>query len=185
MRTLFALPCVLLTLLTLGCGSNYRSDTALGMDKPTLRQQVERTTALMRRNDPGLERFFESAVGYVVFPKVTKGAVGVGAAHGIGEVFEGDEFIGRAELTQGSVGLQLGGQVYAEIIFFRDVIALENFKAGHLAFSGQASAVAVSSGAAATADYESDVAVFTLPTGGLMFEASIGGQGFNFIPLPK
>lgn len=177
---------ILLLVVSLsGCESSYKQDK-LGKDNPegpTLRQQARWTVNRFKDRDPSLERFFRESHAYVVFPKVTKGAVAVGGAHGEGEVYEKDKFIGRAELTQGSVGAALGWQVYSEVIFLRDESALTNFKAGHVELSAQASAIVVHAGGGAAADYEHDVAVFVMPETGMMFEASIGGQGFKFIPL--
>jgi len=93
--------------------------------------------------------------------------------------------LGVAELIQVTVGLQLGGQSYAEIIFFENETTLESFKEGRFALSAQASAVALSEGASANAKYELGVAVFTMARSGLMFEASVGGQKFSFTPLGK
>jgi lipid-binding SYLF domain-containing protein len=117
-----------------------------------------------------------------VFPTVGKGAVGVGGAYGKGVVYQQGEVVGYCDLSQGTVGLQLGGQAYREIIFFEYKEALDWFKTGNFAFSAQASAVAVNEGASADAKYDRGVAVFTMTKGGLMFEASIGGQKFGYQP---
>ncbi|HKK06599.1 MAG TPA: YSC84-related protein [Gammaproteobacteria bacterium] len=146
------------------------------------RAQVAQTIAKFKRKDPGLRSFFQHAYGYAVFPTVGKGGIGVGGAYGNGRVFERDRFIGRASLTQVTVGFQFGGQAYSEIIFFKDRAALARFKSGNLKFAAQASAVAVTAGAAANAAYERGVAVFTMEKGGLMYEATIGGQSFSFEP---
>ncbi len=143
------------------------------------------TLALFRKTDPDLARFFKSSVGYAVFPGVGKGAFIVGGAHGEGILYEGGEPVGRASLTQATVGFQVGGQAYAEIIFFETKGVLSDFKGGKLAFSGQASAVALAAGAGANAKYQWGVAVFTAPKGGLMVEASIGGQKFGYTPFEK
>jgi lipid-binding SYLF domain-containing protein len=135
-----------------------------------------------RKADPSMKAFFEKAQGYAVFPSVGKGAIGVGGAHGSGLVYEGGKPVGRTKLTQITIGLQLGGQSYREIIFFEDRATLDRFKGGNFEFSAQASAVAVKSGASADADFQGGVAVFTMAKGGLMFEASIGGQKFSFEP---
>jgi lipid-binding SYLF domain-containing protein len=132
--------------------------------------------------DKGMEDWFRNAAGYAVFPSVGKGGIGIGGAHGKGLVIAGDQVIGKTSLSQVTVGLQLGGQAYAEFIFFRDQTALDDFKRGNYEMGAQASAVAATAGAAADADYNSGVAVFTNTTGGLMFEASIGGQKFKFEP---
>lgn len=132
--------------------------------------------------DPSMEKFFDASAGYAVFPGVTKGAIGVGAAHGDGEVIVHGAVIGTTLLTQVTVGAQLGGQQYSEIIFFDSKDALESFKGGHFTMAAQVSAVAAAEGASANAKYSQGVAVFTVAKGGLMYEASIGGQKFSFHP---
>jgi lipid-binding SYLF domain-containing protein len=120
----------------------------------------------------------------VVFPKVAKGGFIVGGAGGNGVVYErgasGTKIIGYSTLSQGSIGLQAGGQVFSEIIFFQTDAALNSFKKGTTEFAGTASAVAASAGASVNAAYENGVAVFTAGESGLMLQASIGGQGFSF-----
>lgn len=135
-----------------------------------------------KRADPSLQRMLDKAYGHAIFPSVGKGAVGVGGAYGRGEVFEGSRMVGYCDLSQGTIGFQLGGQEYMELIVFETREALDRFKSNTFEFSGQASAVAVRSGAAATAPYENGVAVFTATKAGLMFEASIGGQRFTYQP---
>jgi lipid-binding SYLF domain-containing protein len=138
------------------------------------------TKAMFKKADPGLKAWFEKAPGYVVFPGIGKGAVGIGGAHGKGVLFEDGKPVGRASLTQISVGASLGGQEFAEVIFFETPAALANFKQGNFAFSGAVSAVALKSGASANAKYKDGVAVFTATKGGLMLEASVGGQKFGY-----
>jgi lipid-binding SYLF domain-containing protein len=141
---------------------------------------VTEAIAQFNKRDPGLKRFFDSAYGYAVFPTVGKGAIGIGGAYGKGQVFEKGGLIGISKLVQVTIGFQWGGQAYSELVFFEDKAALDRFKSGNLEFSAQASAVAITLGASATADYENGVAVFTMTKGGLMYEASIGGQSFSF-----
>jgi len=149
---------------------------------PNLEQEALKTIEKLKQTNPGLEVFFEKAYGYAVFPTVGKGAIGIGGAHGTGVVFEQGKPIGHSKLTQLSIGFQLGGQTYSEIVFFEDKKTLDDFKKGNFEFSAQASAIAVKKGASTDADFDKGVAVFTLPKGGLMFEASIGGQKFSFEP---
>ena len=163
--------------LAAGCSGSQK---AYG---PTLSEQVTDTIAVMQSSDPSLKRWFDDgSYGYAVFPSVGKGAIGIGGAYGKGEVFEQGRPIGTASLTQGTIGLQLGGQAYSEVVFFKDKRALNTFKANTLELSAQASAVAVKAGGSADADYEAGVAIFTMAKGGLMFEASVGGQEFKFTP---
>jgi lipid-binding SYLF domain-containing protein len=145
--------------------------------------EADNTVKEYRKTDPGLERFFEKSVGYAVFSRVGKGGVGFGGAYGSGVLFEKGKATGKTSLTQVTVGLQLGGQTYSEIIFFETESALENFKASRFAFSAQVSAVALKSGASANAKYSDGVAVFTAAKNGLMVEGSVGGQKFNYKPF--
>jgi lipid-binding SYLF domain-containing protein len=144
---------------------------------------AQKTLATYKQTDPGMRSFFEGSAGYVVFPSVVKAGVGIGGAHGDGVLFERGVPIGRASVTQVSVGAQLGGQEYSEIIFFETPRALSEFKRNQFTFAAQATAVALKSGAAANAKFKDNVAVFTAAKGGLMFEASLGGQKFKFEPF--
>jgi lipid-binding SYLF domain-containing protein len=143
-------------------------------------RDAEVTAAAFRRADPSLSRFFSKAVGYAVFPSVGKGAAGVGGAYGAGVLFEHGKPTGRVTLTQVTIGPQIGGQAYSEIVFFQTPAAIADFKSGLLKVAAQASAVAVKAGASADAQYARGVAVFTQTQGGLMAEASIGGQRFDY-----
>ncbi len=147
-------------------------------------KEVTDTIQQFKKADEGMVKFFEGAAGYAVFPTVGKGAIGIGGAHGKGLVFEKGKLIGESSLTQVTVGLQLGGQSYSELVFFETAEALDAFKKGKFALSAQVSAVAAASGASANAKYQLGVAVFTLAKGGLMYEASVGGQKFKFKAIP-
>ena len=162
-----------------GCATAPRTPAA----RRSLHQDVLVTIERFKQRQPQLQPFFDDAEGYAVFPSVAKGGMGVGGAYGRGEVFEREQLIGHCDLSQGTIGFQLGGQVYSEIIFFDDAGALGRFKTGNFAFAARASAVALQAGASADADYEHGVAVFTMTRGGLMYEATIGGQKFTFRPI--
>ena len=127
-----------------------------------------------------LKPYFKKARGYAVFPNIGKAGIGIGGARGKGEVFEKDEVIGSTSVTQLSIGLQLGGQAFSQIIFFKDKKDLERFTQGNFEFGASASAALITEGANASADYSDGVAVLTFSKGGLMYEASIGGQKFTF-----
>ncbi len=151
-------------------------------DSKTEQIKVDEAIARFKERDPGLDRFFDNATGYAVFPTVGKGAVGVGGAYGKGRVYQRGRYLGDASMTQLTVGFQWGGQAYSEIIFFENQRALDEFKEGNFEFGAQVSAVAANLGASADAAYEKGVAVFTVAKGGLMYEASVGGQKFRYYP---
>ncbi|MGB5200564.1 MAG: YSC84-related protein [Sedimenticolaceae bacterium] len=148
--------------------------------------------------------FFESAYGYALFPTIGKGGIGIGGAHGKGRAFVGGKHVGDTSMSQATIGFQLGGQVYSMIIFFEDKRAFDEFSSGNFEFGAQATAVAITAGASAgtstaggaaagasggqndattRGSYTKGMAVFTVAKGGLMYEASIGGQKFGYTPV--
>ena len=148
-------------------------------------EKAEEAVAEFLKADSDLQTFFDKAYGYAVFYSVGKGAIGVGGAHGKGIVYAQGKATGNSKLTQVSIGFQLGGQSFREIIFFENKEAYQKFTSGKLEFSAQVSAVAVTAGASAGTNFKDGMAVFTMARGGLMYEASVGGQGFTFKPRPK
>lgn len=130
-----------------------------------------------------LKNIFNNAYGYAILPNVGKGAIVLGAAAGNGPVYEKGKLIGMASMTQVTIGFQTGGQAYREVIFFENKKTLDRFKNNNIEFSAQASAVALTEGAVANVKYIDGVMIFAQTKGGLMYEASIGGQQFKFRKL--
>lgn len=151
-------------------------------------------------------RFFDKSYGYAVFPTVGKGGIVIGGARGKGKVYARGAYIGDSVMTQVSVGLQLGGQAFSQIVFFQDKRALDEFTGTGFEFSAQASAVAITAGASASAgtagasagasggkhdastvatDFYKGMAIFTVAKGGLMYEVSVSGQKFDFTPAGR
>jgi len=149
--------------------------------------------------------FFDSAYGYVVFPTIGKGGFGIGGSHGSGRVYAQGRYVGDTTMTQLTVGFQLGAQAFSQIIFLEDDRAFKSFTSGNFEFSAQATAVAITAGVSAEANtgggtatsasggrndanvsnsgYRKGLAIFTIARGGLMYEASLGGQKFTYTPL--
>lgn len=153
---------------------------------------------------PQIRSFFNSAYGYAIFPTVGKGGFGLGGAHGKGRVYRRGALVGKASLNQITVGFQFGGQAFSQIVFFEDERSLKDFTSGSFEFGAQATAVAITIGAQAhagttgtssgaslevddpglqTAKYYKGMATFIHVKGGLMYEASVGGQKFLYTPL--
>lgn len=141
--------------------------------------KADEAKAELLNTDPSMQRFFDSASGWVIIPTVGKGAVGIGGARGTGLLYEAGEPTHEVTLSQLTIGFQWGGQAYSEFIFFKDEDALNHFKRGNFELGAQASAVAVKVGASVDANYSNGVAIFTSVKGGLMYEASVGGQKFK------
>lgn len=149
-----------------------------------LRKAKETMEAFQAKNEK-FDAFFAGAYGYAVFPSVGKGGFGIGGAHGSGTAFEQGKPIGKAKITQLTIGLQFGGQAYKQIIFFETEADLRRFKQNKIEFAAQASAVAVKESASVDLAYNDGVAVFTMSNGGLMYEASLGGQQLLYKPYRK
>jgi lipid-binding SYLF domain-containing protein len=143
-------------------------------------QDSKEARASFLKSDASMGNLFRHAAGYAIFPNVGKGAVGVGGAAGKGAVYQKGAVVGTAQMVQVTVGAQAGGQAYREIIFFETTGALDRFMHNKVEFSGQASAIAVKAGAASNGNYREGVVVFSQEKGGLMLEASLGGQKFTY-----
>jgi lipid-binding SYLF domain-containing protein len=148
-------------------------------------------------------KFFDSAYGYAVFPTIGKGGIGIGGAHGSGKVYAKGKEVGTTSMTQVSVGFQLGVEAFSEIIFFEDKRAFDEFTNGNFEFGAEASAVAITAAANAGTSttgssagasggrkdattvgaYHKGMATFTVAKGGLMYQATVGGQKFSYKPL--
>ena len=148
-------------------------------------EEARTTIDEFKEEDPEISQFFNSSYGYAIFPSIGKGAIGVGGAGGKGVVFRQGDPTGGCNMTQVSIGFQFGGQAYSEVIFFEDEKTYDNFINNKFQFAAQASAVALKSGASKDAKYAEGVLVFTMAKGGLMYEASIGGQKFKFVPFEE
>ena len=149
-----------------------------------------------------VDHFFAGSYGVVIFPTVGKGGLGIGGAHGSGWGFRQGEFDGTSKMTQVTIGFQAGGQAFSQVIFFETEVDFNRFTSGNFELGAQASAVALTAGANASAStagganaganasqakstYSDGMAIFTLAKGGLMYEASVGGQKFSYRPVTK
>ena len=159
--------------------------TALAADESDLQARSQQTIADFQNANPNLQSFMKSAAGYAVFPSVGKGGLVFGGARGQGLLFENGAVTGRTTLTQASFGAQAGGQTFSQIICFQDSAALSNFKNGNFSMSADVNAVAINTSVTKTLplSYTKGIAVFTMARSGLMGQAAIGGQKFNFEPL--
>ena len=144
--------------------------------------KAQEAIATFKEKDPSVQRFFDAAAGYVVIPTVGKAGFGIGGARGKGLLYENGAITAIITLSQLSFGFQWGGQAYSEFIFFEDEATLTNFKRGNYELGAQASAVAVTAGVSADAEFNGGMAIFTQAKGGLMYEASVGGQKFKVEP---
>jgi lipid-binding SYLF domain-containing protein len=175
-KALLMAPAVLGLLGMAACSTAPSTEGA----KANLRRTSADALSQAQDNDPSLRNLVAKSAGYVVFPEVGKGTIGIGGAYGKGDLYQNGVVVGYCDMTQASIGLALGGQAYSEILVFETPAAVETFKHGNFRFDAQASAVALKSGAGANAKFANGVAVFTMDEAGLMYEASVGGQKFSY-----
>jgi lipid-binding SYLF domain-containing protein len=167
---------LLLGTCNIGCSTSPKDEAG----KQILASETQALLTRYKAEDPTLASVLDASVGYVIFPSIGKGGIGIGGAYGRGEVYEKGARIGYADMTQATIGLQLGGQEYAELLVFRSAEKFANFRSGNFAFTADASAVAISAGAAAATKFEGGVGVFTISKAGLMYQATLGGQRFTY-----
>jgi lipid-binding SYLF domain-containing protein len=175
---------------------------ALILSIPAYADKYTDTIDVFKKSET-VQPFFKNAYGYAVFPTVGKAGIGIGGSYGTGQVYQGGKVTGEVSLIKGSIGWQFGGQAFSQMIFFADKRAYDEFTSGNFEFDATASAVAITAGAQAKAgtegstagasagpatgkqakaDYRKGMAVFVHTKGGLMYEASVGGQKFTFKP---
>jgi lipid-binding SYLF domain-containing protein len=176
---LFRLALLFLSIFILPHGMKAQDEK----EKQKLMSESKDAKADFIKTDPSISSLFNSSAGYVIFPRNGKGGLIIGGSGGHGVLYEKGKSVGTAKMAQVTVGAQVGGASYREIIFFESKEALDRFKDNKLEFSGQVSAVALKSGASKNAKYADGVAVFTEDLTGLMAEATVGGQKFTYKPL--
>ena len=176
--------------------------TALILSRLAHADEFTDTMNVFKKSE-AVQPFFKNAYGYAVFPTIGKAGIGIGGSYGTGQVYKGGKVTGEVSVVKGSIGFQLGAQAFSEMIFFEDKRAYDEFTSGNFEFDATASAVAITAGAQASAgtegasagasagpatgkqaktSYHKGMVVFTHAKGGLMYEASIGGQKFSFKP---
>jgi lipid-binding SYLF domain-containing protein len=161
------------------------STASADKDQDELHRQVEEIKTAWQAKDNTFTATLEKAYAYAIFPEVGKGGFIVGASHGKGEVYQNGKLIGRSAMTQTTIGAQVGGQTYAEVILFKNKKALDRFKNSRFEGSAAATAIGGKKGAAAASKYKDGVAIMVMPLKGAMAEAAGGGQKFKFEPVEK
>jgi lipid-binding SYLF domain-containing protein len=154
--------------------------SSLATQAEDLKAKSEEAINNFKLADPGLTNFFAKAAGYAILPSVGEGGFIIGGEHGDGLVYEKDKLLGKTIMSEVSIGAQVGGGKFAELIFFETDAALQTFKSAKWEMAAVAKAYVAASGVSANAKYQQGVAVFTLPKGGAMVGAAIGGQKFKF-----
>ena len=180
----FFIPILVVCLSFLGTACQSVPDSQEGLDALKDRDVASAKVALdrLRKKDPSIDEAIEEAYGYAIFPSIASGALIVGGEGGDGIVFREGVPWGHVKVAKGSIGLQIGGEAYVELILLKTESAFDTFTEGKFAFAAGVSATAVESGAAVNTKYQNDIAVLVLTKGGLMASAAAGGQQFTTKP---
>jgi lipid-binding SYLF domain-containing protein len=168
----------MLVLSVAACGGAPKTSS----ERVSLEESARGTLTAMQQRDPSLRNHLMNARAYVVFPSIGKGGAIVGGAFGRGVLYELGQPTGYVELTQASLGAQLGGQSFSELIVIRDVDTLQNIKRGKFDMGADASVVALTAGAAGSTSLDKNTTVFVMPRGGLMADISVSGQRLKYTP---
>ncbi len=162
-----------------GCAT---SPPATGAQRSALQEEAEAALEAMEAKDPSLAPIVKGAYGYAIFPSIAQGGLVVGGATGRGVAYQKGRMVGYVELNQASIGAQLGGQTFSELLVFEDPSAFAKLQSGDFTFGADASAVAITAGAGSTARFDDGVAAFVMPESGLMANLSLNGQKLDYTP---
>jgi len=91
-------------------------------------ENVNEAIADFQQEVNGAEVFLNQAAGYLVFPRVIKVGIGLGAETGEGALRVRGRTAGYYRTTSGSFGLQLGAQAKSMVIAFMTNEALSKFQ---------------------------------------------------------
>ena len=143
-------------------------------------QEYTKTIRAFMAEDKKLEHLVYNSAIYIVFPSIGKGGLIFGGAHGEGRVFRRGLWIGDITMSQYTIGFQIGGQTYSEMIFFKTEDSFNEFVSAGLVSGTQSSIIGGSAGVSGDINFDSNVLVFTMGNGGAMLEATTGAQDFTY-----
>jgi lipid-binding SYLF domain-containing protein len=180
-RSWFGCVAVAALLALPACGAKQPEPSAPGAGKaPERVKGIDDTVAAFKQKDASIDSLFAKSAGYVVMPTIGEGGFIIGGGHGQGEAFEGGTYVGQVTINELSLGAQIGGQSYSQVIFFETPVDFKRLKDGQFQFGGEVTAVAADQGAAKNAAFKDGVVTFIIPKKGLMASASVAGQKLDF-----
>lgn len=160
--------------LTLAAASSASAKTAAEIDAGVQAARAQCTAQIQ-----GCKAAAEKAQGMLVFPEVTKAAVGIGGSYGEGALIVGGKTEGYYSTTSASIGLQLGAQTASQIIMFMTPPALDQFrKSSGWEVGANAQVTMIDQGKAADIDATlrgTPVVAFIFGQKGLMGDLSVKG----------
>lgn len=152
-------------------------------DQNDLISDADATLQRMQSRDPTLMATLQRSAGYAVFPDVGKGGAIVGGAYGRGVLYENGQPTAFVSLSQASIGAQIGGASFSELIIFETQEALESLRNGDYMGGTQVNATAFTAGAAGSTEFQDGIATLVEGGAGLMLDASFAGQRLGYEPM--
>ena len=141
--------------------------------------KVDDAIVAFKNEVKGAEVFLGQAAGYLVFPRVIKVGIGLGAETGDGALRIGATTAGYYRTTSGSFGFQLGAQAKSIVIVFMTQEALKKFRdSDGWKVGGDASVALIDLGAGKTIDSQNikdPVVGFIYGAKGLMYNLTLEG----------
>lgn len=163
-----------------GCGNGLNSNGAATIDA-----RVQATLQQMYQEAPDAGSLVDKAVGMLVMPLVTEAGFGLGGAYGRGALIVGGATVDYYSQTKASLGLQLGAQQYAHVLFFLTEDALADFRTASGWVAGADIKYAVASEAnrfsADTITTATPVVAVVFGAAGLIVGASLEGAKYTRI----
>lgn len=166
--------------LPAACGGSKQPSKGAESAQAERDPDVPATLEAFKAKDPSLAERIEKSAGYILIPSVGVGAFIVGGGHGKGEAFENGTYVGTVTVSEVSVGAQVGGQTYSELVLFDTARDFERLKRGSYAVNAEVTAVIVEKGAARGTPFVDGTMVFVMPQQGLMAAAAVAGQKISF-----
>jgi lipid-binding SYLF domain-containing protein len=166
-------------------GDKLKPFQALKKEKrlgPVLHAEVLAALKQLQQKHPEIKKVIDESAGYAVVPSVGRASLVLGGAYGIGEVFVHDRVIGYAAIVELTIGVQVGGTTFHELVVFHDEGSLKRFKSGKFAFAADAAVEMVKAGAQASHGFGASSSIYVFTDGGMLLDLAIGGQKFIFKP---
>lgn len=90
--------------------------------------RVDATLSFLYGKYPGTRGLADKSAGMLVMPLVTKAGFGIGGSYGRGALRVGGVSVDYYSATSATIGLQIGAQQYAHVLFFMTDQALADFR---------------------------------------------------------
>jgi lipid-binding SYLF domain-containing protein len=163
----------------------FASTVSLAASKVEIDASVSTALKKWHAINPNHRELASKAAGMLVFPRVTKGGVGIAGEYGEGVLRVNHQTVGYYSLSSASVGLTLGIAKHSEIILFMTQEALDKFTNSKGWSIGADTEVALIK-AGAGGEYDSEtlkkpILGFVFGEKGLIADISLEGSKINSI----